>query len=112
MNTEEKRILKELIVLGASQSPSSFVNGIARGNEQAIQTLMIEKYIETTPVKKFGEMHDFYRPTKKGIAKSNGGLKWFWYNIRGDTRIIIVSSLTALITTFLTIVIEKFLTNH
>jgi hypothetical protein len=107
MNTEEKRILKELIALGTPQSPSSFINGIAHKNEHAIQTLMIEKHIETIPVEKFEKMYDFYRPTKRGIAKSKGGLVWFWYNIHGDIRNIVISSITALIITFLTLMIEK-----
>ena len=112
MNTEEKRILKELVVCGRPQSPSEFVNGISRRNERAIQTLMIHKYIETTPVEKFGKMYDFYRPTEKGIAKSHGGFKWLWYNIREDTRNIFVSSITALLITLLTIMIEKLLTKN
>lgn len=112
MNIEEKRILKELVVCGKPQSPSEFINGISRRNEQAVQTLMIHKYIETIPVEKFGKMYDFYRSTEKGIAKSNGGVKWFWYNIHEDTRSILVSSITALLITLFTIMIEKLLTKN
>lgn len=110
MNSEEKRILKELVNLGTPQSPAMFINSISQRNGRAVQTLLLKRYVETTPVKKYGQMHDFYRPTEKGIARSNGAFKWFWYNIRGDTRNIIVSSITALIITFLTLIIEKTFT--
>jgi ABC-type bacteriocin/lantibiotic exporter with double-glycine peptidase domain len=106
MNTEEKRILKTLVEQGTPQSPSEFVNGISRRNERAIQVLMIGKYIETTPVKKFGEIYDFYRPTEKGIAKSKNQFKWFWYNFRSDIRNILVAFITALITTMLTLILN------
>ncbi len=107
MNEEETRILKELVKHGTPQSPAMFVNSIAQRNERVVETLLVKGYVETTPVKKYGQMFDFYRPTEKGIAKSKGRFKWLWYNIRGDTRNIIVSSMTALVVTFLAMMIER-----
>ena len=108
MTQDEKRILQTLVDRGEPQSPADFVNGISQRNHRAVQNLVVKGYVETTPVVVHNNTYDFYRPTEKGMATCDVWYKKIWYYVHGDIRSIIVSSVTALITTVIALLLATY----
>lgn len=115
MNSDEKRILKALVEHpGGELSPADFVNGIAKRNERAVQNLKSKGYVDTTPhqhrdlLNNYYDVH-FYHATHKGIMYFDPWYKKVLHAIKDDIRTVLVSLITATVTTIVTIVITNLL---
>ncbi len=86
-------------------SPADMINGIARKNTKAVERLIIYGYLEKVPEYKPGpngmQKYLFYRITEKGLNVFSPFYKKIWFMFKGDIRTIIVSVITAIITTLL-----------
>ncbi|MDE2019278.1 MAG: hypothetical protein KGJ13_02935 [Patescibacteria group bacterium] len=113
MNTNEKRILKELVEAPQGElSPAHFVNGIAKQDQRAVRHLQSRGYIATTPRQHrdiSGSYYDipFYYATDKGFAEFYPWYEKLWFAIKSDLRIIIISAITSAITSLITIILTK-----
>ncbi len=114
MTEEEKRILKAVVNRGGLLSPADLINGIAQGDRKPVENLVVRGYIEEVPQDMHGGLGNtytlnFYRATEKGLLVF---MSWYvktWSGIKGNIRTIIVSAITALITSLIAIFLEKIL---
>ena len=115
MSNDEKDILKAVIGRGGLLSPADLINGIAKGNRKPIENLVVRGYLEEVPqaVKgiKLGTMYslNFYRATEKGLLVFSPWYSKVWNLMKGDIRTIVISAITALITSMIAILAGKFL---
>ncbi len=113
MTKEEKRILKEIVTRGGLLSPATVINAIAKGDRRSVENLVVKGYIEEVPQDIQGPRDtytlNFYRATEKGLLVFAPLYKRILFAIKGDIRTIIISAITALITTLITIFLEKLL---
>ncbi len=118
MHKKEKVILKAVTKHNNGLlSPHELISVIAKGDKRAVENLVAMKYIEEVPRENRDSQGsyytiNFYRATEKGILKFHPWYKKVWYFLRGDVRTIIVSIITALITTAITIFLKNILVNY
>jgi len=112
MLKQEKDILKKTV--DARQgllSPMEFINGICQRDEKSAHSLIATGFIEEVPHKVHDRDYIFYRATKKGRAVFYPLHKKAWHAIKSDIRTVIVSVITALLVTFLTLLLTGQLFN-
>jgi len=114
MTKDEKRILRAVIDRGGLLSPADLINGIAQRDRRSVENLVVKGYIEEVPQDMHG-MHgntytlNFYRATEKGLLVFAPWYIKMWTGIKGDLRTVIISAITALITTLITIFLGRIL---
>ena len=115
MTKNEKRILKAVVEHhDGLLSPADLINGIAQRDNRSVENLVAKKYLEEVPRQHrgLGDAYytiNFYRAAEKGLLIF---LPWYtkiWHGMKGDVRTIIISVITALVTSLIAIFIEKFL---
>lgn len=115
MKETEKRILKAVVDRGGLLSPADLINGIAQHDRKPVENLVVKGYLEevSQDVKgiKLGSTYsvNFYRATEKGLLVFSPWHAKIWHWLRGDIRTIIISAITALVTSLIAISVEKFL---
>ena len=115
MTENEKRILKAVVDRGGLLSPADLINGIAQRDRRSVENLVVRGYLEEVPqdVKgiKLGSTYslNFYRATEKGLLVFSPWYTKIWHGMKGDIRTIVISAITALVTSLIAIFIEKFL---
>ena len=115
MTEIEKRILKAVVSRGGLVSPADLINGIAQRDRRSVENLVVRGYLEEVPqdVKgiKLGSTYslNFYRATEKGLLVFSPWYTKIWHGMKGDIRTIVISAITALVTSLIAIFIEKFL---
>jgi hypothetical protein len=114
MNEEEKKILKEVLGRGGLLSPADLINGIAKHNRRHVENLVVTGHLEEVPQDMHGFNNstysiNFYRATEKGLLRFSSWYKRIWFWIKGDVKTIIIATITALITSLITIFIGKIL---
>ncbi|MFA6171024.1 MAG: hypothetical protein WCW77_02660 [Patescibacteria group bacterium] len=115
MTESEKIILRTVVNRGGLLSPADLINGIAQRDRKSVENLVARGYIEEVPQDiggvKLGSTHvvNFYRATEKGLLAFSPWHVKIWSGIKGDIRTIIISVITALITTIIAIFLEKIL---
>ena len=111
MEEIEKNLLKKLLNHSEGLlSPADLFNGIGEGkSEKIIHKLITEGHIEEVPHTIHERNYTFYRLTEKTHALFYPIHKRMWYFTKGDIRTVIVSSTTALMTTIITLILEKLL---
>ncbi|NOY35617.1 MAG: hypothetical protein GXP44_01705 [bacterium] len=88
---------------------------IACGDNKSVGNLVAWGYLEEKTQETEGVMlgvrnlSKFYQATAKGHLVFSSWHKKIWHWIKGDIRIIVISVLTALITSAIAIFLEKFL---
>mgnify|MGYP000607281592 CR=1 FL=1 len=114
MTKDERRILKKLVNRGDLLSPAKLINGIAKGDRRSVENLVVKGYIEEVPQDMHGPRGtytlNFYRATEKGLLVFAPWYKRIWSAIKRDIRTVIISTITAVITTLITIFLEKNIT--
>lgn len=111
----EKLILKAVVDRGGLLSPADLINGIARQDRRVVENLVVRGYIEEVPqdVKgiKLGSTYsvNFYRATEKGLLVFSPWYMKMWHGMRGNVRTIVISAITALITSVIAIFAGKIL---
>lgn len=115
MKKETKEILKKAVDHpSGALSPANMINGIAGGNDKQVEWLVAHKYLENIPVDHPG-IHggfytlQFYRVSEKGYTVFAPWYERMWFFLRGDIRIVIISIITAILTTLATIFINKLI---
>ncbi len=115
MKKETKEILKKAVDHSSGTlSPADMINGIARGDNKQVEWLVAHKYLENVPVDKPG-LHggfytlQFYRVSEEGYAVFAPWYEKVWFVLCGDIRTIIISAITAILTTLASIFIKKLL---
>jgi len=114
MTENEKRILRAVIDRGGLLSPTDLINGIAQRDRRSVENLVVRGYIEEVPQDvegtKLGSTYslNFYRAKEKGLLVFSPWYTKTWYGMKGDVRTIVISVITALITSLIAIFIDKF----
>ncbi len=115
MTENEKRILKAVVDRGGLLSPADLINGIAQRDRKSVENLVVRGYLEEVPqdVKgvRLGTTYSltFYRATEKGLLVFSPWYIRMWHGLRGDVRTIVIAAITALVTSAIAIIVEKFL---
>lgn len=116
MTKNEKRILKVVVERHEGLlSPADLINGIAQRDRRSVENLVVKGYIEEVPQDMHGGMNgstytlNFYRATERGLLVFAPWYTKIWAGMKGDIRTIVISGITALITSLIAIFIEKFL---
>jgi hypothetical protein len=115
MTENERKILKGVVDRGGLLSPADLINGIAQRDRKSVENLVVKGYLEevSQDVKgiKLGSTYslNFYRATEKGLLVFSPWYVRIWHGLRGDARTIVISAITALITSVIAIFVEKFL---
>ena len=115
MTENERRILKAVVDRGGLLSPADLINGIAQHDRKPVENLVVRGYIEEVPQDmkgiKLGTTHslNFYRATEKGLLVFSPWYSRVWHGMKGNIRTIVISAITALITSSIAIFVEKFL---
>lgn len=115
MTENEKRILKAVVDRGGLLSPADLINGVAQHDRKPVENLVVRGYLEEVPQDmkgiRLGTTYslNFYRATEKGLLVFSPWYIKIWRGMKGDVRTIVISAITALITTLIAIFIEKFL---
>lgn len=115
MTGNEKRILKAVVEHhDGLLSPSNLINGIAKGDNRSVENLVAGGYLEEVP-RDHRDTNggyytiNFYRATEKGLLKFAPWHKRIWVGVKGDVRTIVISAVTALVTTLIAIILDKIL---
>ncbi len=114
MTENEKRILKAVVDRGGLLSPADLINGIAQQDRKSVENLVVRGYLEEVPqdVKgvRLGSTYslNFYRATEKGLLVFSPWYIRMWHGLKGDVRTIVIAAITALVTSAIAIIIEKF----
>lgn len=114
MTKKEHTILEEAIKSRRGlYSPSDMINGIAKQDHASVQGLVVKGYLQEVPQDMPG-IHPgstysvtFYRLTEKGLLHGEPLYKKIWFHFRGDVRTVLVSVVTALLTTLITILLAR-----
>ena len=113
MPINERKILKIVVERGGLLSPADLINGIAHRDRRSVENLVVRGYIEEVPQDKQGMQGtytlNFYRATEKGLLFFSPWYLKIWSWIKGDIRTIIISVITALVTSLIAIFINKVL---
>ncbi|MDP3934721.1 MAG: hypothetical protein Q8Q46_00640 [Candidatus Giovannonibacteria bacterium] len=115
MTENEKRILKAVVEHhDGLLSPADLINGIAKRDKRSVENLVANGYIEEVPrehpdIRGGYYTINFYRATGKGLLKFAPWHKRIWMSVKGDVRTVLISTITALITTLVVIFLEKIL---
>jgi len=113
MRNIEKKILQEAISRDNGLfSPADMINGIAKRDRKSVENLVVRGYLEEVPVDKTGLQGNtytlqFYRVTEKGLNVFEPWHKKLWFMMRGDVRTIIISVITAVISTIVILLINQ-----
>ena len=115
MTKNERKILKAVVDRGGLLSPADLINGIAQHDRKPVENLVVKGYLEEVPQDmkgiKLGSTYtlNFYRATEKGLLVFSPWYTRAWHVMRGDVRTVVISAITALVTSLIAIFIEKFL---
>jgi hypothetical protein len=115
MTKKEKTILKKATEHPHGLlSPVDLINVIAERDKRSVENLVSLGYIEEVPREHPGlnggyYTINFYRVTEKGLLMFSSLCKRIWFTVKNDIRTVIVSIITALITTIIAIFLEKTL---
>ena len=112
MNKKERNILEQVKNHHEGLlSPAQMINSIAHRNTKAVENLIIFGYLEKVPEYKprvgGQEKYLFYRITEKGLRFFDPLYKKVWFLIKTDLRTIVISAITAVVTTALIKLIFK-----
>ncbi|TRZ78502.1 hypothetical protein D4R87_00415 [bacterium] len=113
MTKKEKEILKKAIEYKKGLlSPAILINSIAEQDRRSVENLVVKKYFEEVPQYKENFKGDyftvnFYRVTEKGLLKFSPWYQKVWLVACGDVRTVIITIITASVTTLITIFIER-----
>ena len=113
MTKKEKEILRKAIERKEGLlSPTTLINGIAEHDRRAVENLVAKKYfmeVQRDHKDINGGFYtiNFYRITEKGLFEFAPWYQKIWIVIRGDVRTVIITIITAFITTLMTMFIEK-----
>lgn len=113
MSEKEKEILREIVNRGGLLSPADVINGIAKHDRRLVENLVVKGFIEEVPQDiggvRMGSNHivNFYRATEKGLTVFYPFYRKFWHIMKGDVRTIVISAITALLTTAVTILVQS-----
>ncbi len=112
MEKSEKNILKAVVQYESDLlSPADLFNRVAHGNRRSVANLIARGYIEEVPQDMPGWDYsyslNFYRATEKGLNKFASLPKKTWFFLKRDIRTIIISAISALVTSILTIYVDK-----
>ena len=114
MTNQEKKILKAVVDRGGLLSPADLINGIAKHDRRAVENLVVKKYLKEVPQDvpgiTLGSTYslNFYRPTEKALLIFSPWIIKMWHAMRSDIKTIIISAITAFITSLVTIFVGKF----
>jgi len=115
MTKNERRILKAVVDRGGLLSPADLINGIAQQDRRSVENLVVRGYLEEVPQDmkgvRLGSTYtlNFYRTTEKGLLVFSPWYTRVWHGLKGDFRTIIISAITAFITSLIAIFVEGFL---
>lgn len=115
MTENEKRILKSVVDRGGLLSPADLINGIAQQDCKSVENLVVKGYLEEVPQDmkgiKLGTTYslNFYRATEKGLLVFSPWYTKVWHGMKGDVRTIVISAITALVTSVIAIFVGKLL---
>ena|SRR3989338_3665325 len=115
MTENEKGILKAVVDRGGLLSPADLINGIAQRDRKSVENLVVRGYLEEVPQDmkgiKLGTTYslNFYRATEKGLLVFSPWYSKIWHAMKGDVRTVIISAITALITSVIAILAGKLL---
>ncbi len=112
MNAIEKEVLKKIHDNPQGLlSQTDLINCLPNGNTKISHSLIAKGYIEEVSrlIKATQVEVTFYRLTEKGIMEFEPLRKRFWFLIKSDTRTILVSAITAIVTSIITILIERWI---
>lgn len=111
MDKIEKAFLRKMIEWNEGLlSPATLFNGVGQhSSDKLIHKLITEEYIEEVPHTINEKHYTFYRTTEKTRSIFYPTYKKLWFFIRGDIRIIIISVVTALMTTIITLILQKYI---
>lgn len=115
MSNNERKILRAVVEHHEGLlSPADLINGIAQRDNRSVENLVSKKYLEEVPRQHQGlggnyYTINFYRATEKGLLVFAPWYEKIWAGIKGDVRTVVISAITALITTLIAVFIEKFL---
>lgn len=115
MNKSEREILKKAIdSKDGLLSPATLINGIAKRDKRSVENLVALGYLDEVPRDHSGlngsyYTINFYRVTAKGLFYFKAWHIKLWHNIKGDIRTIIISAITAIVTTLIAFLVNHFL---
>lgn len=115
MTNNERKILKAVVDRGGLLSPDDLINGIAQQDRKSVENLVVRGYLEEVPQDmkgiKLGTTYslNFYRATEKGLLVFSPWHMKMWHGMKGDVRTIVISAITALITSVIAIFVGKLL---
>jgi len=112
MDKKEKEILKKMLDNpNGLLSQSELISCLPDKDTKLSHSLITSGFIEETRrvIKLSGLEATFYRLTEKGRIVFKPIYKRMWFLIKGDVRTIVVSIITALVTTMMAIWITKLL---
>ena len=112
MTENERKILKAVVDRGGLLSPADLINGIAQRDNRSVENLVAKKYLEEVPRQHrgLGDAYytiNFYRATEKGLLVFSPWHMKMWHGMKYDVRTIVISAITALITSVIAIFIGK-----
>ena len=113
MTKQEKIILRSAIDSNEGLlSPAILINSIAGRDRQSVENLVVQGYLEEVPRELSDNHHgyyteNFYRVTAKGLTLFAPGYTKLWLWIQHDIRTIVITVITATITTVITLSVQK-----
>lgn len=113
MTENERKILKAVVDRGGLLSPADLINGIAQRDRKSVENLVVRGHLEEVPqdVKgvRLGSTYslNFYRATERGLLVFSPWYMKMWHGMKGDIRTIVISAITALITSAIAIFVGK-----
>lgn len=119
MSKDEKRVLKALVEDRTGiMTPSDLIGDVAKRNRRLVENLVVKGYIEEIP-QTYNPWPGLpgstlrtitcYRATHKGLMVFNSWYEKAWFALRGDLRTIIVSVITAAITSLVALLLQGIL---
>lgn len=111
MKKEEKEVLQKISSNKKGLlSQSDLLNCLSNSNTKISHRLITSGLIEETTrrIKATQVEATFYRITEKGMIALAPLYKQLWFSIKEDLRNIIVSAITAIITTIIAILITNY----
>jgi hypothetical protein len=115
MSNDEKKILRAVVNRGDLFSPADLINDIAQHDRKSVENLIVRGYLEEVPQDmkgvKRGTTHSvlFYRATEKGLLVFSPWYSKIWHAMKDDIRTVVISAITALITSAIAILIGKMM---
>lgn len=113
MNDAEQTILRKTVAhKGGLLSPAEMINGIAARDRASVEKLVTFGYLQEVPqdqqtINGPNYSLNFYRVTPKGFSVLEPWPKRIWLYVQGDVRNVVVSVITAFLTTLLTILVAR-----